>query len=83
MMCQKIVEPEPTLEDEIKRIVEDNSFEMTEGIIVLNLKNVEALCPYDFEVFEEKLRKLLKQEGIEANVYDSVTGNEMSVRNDR
>jgi len=48
----------------------------------LDFKNVGSLTPYDFEVFEEKLTKLLKEESIEANVYDSVTGNEMTVRND-
>ena len=52
-----------------------------EGVMTLRFVNVGALTPYDFEVLEEKMRKLLNSEGIEANIYNSVTGNDMCVRN--
>jgi len=47
----------------------------------IDWKNAEALTPADFEKIEDMIKELLHREGFEADIYNSVTGNEMTVRN--
>jgi len=48
----------------------------------IDWKNVKALTPADFEEIEDKIKELLHKEGFEADIYNSVTGNETTVRNE-